>query len=189
MDSWPQPLTVLGWSLGGTVALNWALQAPERISRIVLTAATPCFVQRPDWPHAMAQSTLQQFGDELCVSYKATLQRFVTLQVQGSEHARAVLVQLREHLFARGEPSREVLENALRMLAATDLRSRVGAVRQPALVIAGDRDTLTPPKAAQWLAATLPHASLQRVPGAAHAPFLSHPEAFTTALTNFTDGR
>ena len=137
----------------------------------------------------MAESTLQQFGDELHLSYKATLQRFVALQVQGSEHAREVLPQLREHLFARGEPSREVLEDALRILAATDLRSQVGAIRQPALVIAGDRDTLTPPESAEWLGKTLPHASLHRIPGAAHAPFLSHPEAFAAALMKFTDGR
>ena len=40
------PLTVIGWSLGGQIALVWALAHPERIARLVLVAATPRFVQR-----------------------------------------------------------------------------------------------------------------------------------------------
>jgi len=64
-DSTREPLTVVGWSLGGTVALHWARAAPERIARLVLVATTPSFVARDDWPHAMAGETLARFGDEL----------------------------------------------------------------------------------------------------------------------------
>jgi pimeloyl-ACP methyl ester carboxylesterase len=56
---------------------------------------------------------------------------------------------------------------------------------QPALVIAGDRDMLTPVAAARYLASALPHASLVVIPGAAHTPFLSHPQAVTAALDVF----
>jgi pimeloyl-[acyl-carrier protein] methyl ester esterase len=126
------PLTLLGWSLGGTIALHWALVEPSRIGRLILTGATPCFVARPDWPPAMAATTLSRFGDELAASYRLTLQRFVALQVQGSEHARTVLAQLRSALFARGEPSREVLRAALELLTRTDLRREVAAIQADA---------------------------------------------------------
>ncbi|HEX8011867.1 MAG TPA: pimeloyl-ACP methyl ester esterase BioH [Casimicrobiaceae bacterium] len=179
-----EPASVLGWSLGGMIALHWARTSPERIARLVLVAATPCFVKRPDWPHAIAETTLQQFGDELAVSYRLTLQRFVSLQVQGSEHARAVLAELRGGLFARGEPSREMLREGLELLARTDLRPEVGAILPHATVIAGDRDPLVPAAAGEWLARTLPHASLRLIPGAGHAPFLSHPDAFLHALAD-----
>ena len=185
-----EPPTLLGWSLGGMVALKWALAAPQRLTpvRLVLTATTPCFVQRPDWPHAMPLDTLQQFGDELRLSYKLTLQRFVTLQVQGSDDARAVLSRLREQLFGRGEPAPQVLRDALDLLATTDLRGEVAAIAQPTLVIAGDRDMLTPAEAGKWLADAIPRATYRLIPGAAHAPFLSHPDAFVAALAAFTDG-
>lgn len=184
-----QPPIVLGWSLGGTIAMQWALSEPDRVAGLVLVGTTPCFVARPDWPHAMDEESLQWFGDELSVSYKFTLQRFVTLQVQGSENARAVLAQLRAHLFARGEPSHEALRDALDLLATTDLRGQLGAIRQPALIIAGDRDTLSPAAGGEWLAQALPAGRLVKIAGAAHAPFLSHPDAFVGALEEFAFGR
>ena len=187
--SLPEPPTVLGWSLGGAVALQWALDRPDAVARLVLVATTPCFVARDDWPHAMDSETLRRFGDELAVSYRSTLQRFVTLQLQGSEHAREILAQMREQLFARGAPTRLNLEHALEALAAIDLRPRVGAITQPALVIAGERDTLVPAAAGAWLAAALPAGRFASVAGAAHAPFLSHPEAFFAASEAFCDGR
>lgn len=179
-----EAVTVLGWSLGGLVALRWALAAPEYVARLILVATTPCFVARPDWPHAMTETTLRQFGEELSASYRLTLQRFVALQVQGSDQPRAVLAQLRTQLFARGEPSREAMHDALRLLARTDLRSEAGAIPQPAFVVSGTRDTLVPPGAGEWLSRTLPRASFRLIPGAAHAPFLSHPDAFMSALAD-----
>src|SRR5271170_4832175 len=67
------PLTLLGWSLGGTIALRWARSEPARIARLILTGTTPCFMSRPDWPHAMAAATLRRFGDEVAASYRLTL--------------------------------------------------------------------------------------------------------------------
>ncbi|MGH8713598.1 MAG: pimeloyl-ACP methyl ester esterase BioH [Casimicrobiaceae bacterium] len=185
----PEPPTLLGWSLGGAVALYRALAEPAAVARLIVVGTTPCFVSRDDWLHAISLETLRRFGDELAVSYRATLQRFVTLQVQGSEHARDVLARLRGQLFTRGEPSPPALRAGLEVLAATDLRPRIAAIAQPALVIAGERDTLVPAAAGAWLAAAMPAGRFAPIAGAAHAPFLSHPEAFLAALTGFCDGR
>ena len=185
----PEPPTVLGWSLGGAVALQWALEQPRAVAKLVLVSTTPCFVEREDWPHAMSAETLSRFGDELAVSYQATLRRFLTLQVQGSEHARDVLGQLHAQLSARDEPSPQTLRAALAVLGATDLRAQVAAIECPALVIAGERDTLVPPAAGAWLAAALPAGRHVAIADSAHVPFLSHPEPFFAALTAFCDGR
>lgn len=181
------PLTLLGWSLGGLVALEWARTRPDGVRALVLTATTPCFVQRDDWPQAMVAATLDRFGDELVASYRLTLRRFLSLQVQGSERGREALAQIRSTLLARGEPTSADLRGALAVLAATDLRRVVAGIAQPALVIAGDRDALTPLAASRWLAAALPKATLVTVAGAGHAPFISHPDAFVAALERFAD--
>jgi pimeloyl-[acyl-carrier protein] methyl ester esterase len=180
-----EPLDVLGWSLGGSVAIAWARAHPARIRRLVLVAATPKFVAGRDWPHAMARDTLARFADELTVAYRATLVRFLSLQLQGSESGRATVAALRECLFSRGEPDRAAIREALDALASADLREVAGEIEVPALVVAGDRDTLVPHAASRWLAGAMPHARLATIHGAAHVPFLSHADAFAEAAGDF----
>jgi pimeloyl-[acyl-carrier protein] methyl ester esterase len=183
------PLTVLGWSLGGLVTMRWALREPAHVGRVALVSTSPRFVADDDWPHAMSRQTLEQFGDELRVSWKLTVQRFLALQMHGSEHARATLAALRKELFARGEPSPKALFGALAEIMRVDLRADVHRIAQPALVVSGTRDTLTLPGAGRWLAGEMPNARFAPIPGAAHAPFLSHAEAFGAILDEFLDGR
>jgi pimeloyl-[acyl-carrier protein] methyl ester esterase len=182
------PLGVLGWSLGGLVALRWACVEPARLARLVLVATSPRFVAAPDWPHAMDARTLARFGDEFGASWRLTMQRFLALQVHGSDEGRAALATLRRQLLARGEPSRAALADALAVLATADLRAAVGGIRAPALVIAGERDVIAPPAASEWLARTMPHADYVPIAGAAHVPFVSHRAAFDAALDRFLDG-
>ena len=181
------PFDVLGWSLGGAVAMRWAMLHPDRIRRLVLVATTPSFVARDGWPNAMQDETLRKFGDELRVAYRLTLQRFLTLQTQGSEGGRATLAALRHQLFARGEPAPAVIEQSLALLRGIDLRADIPTIRSPALVVSGDRDTLAPREAGAWLARTLPNATYTEIAGAAHVPFLSHRDKFLAAVTTFLD--
>ena len=184
-----EPLTVLGWSLGGLIAMRWALRDRTRVGRIVLVSTSPRFVAGDDWPHAMSGETLTRFGDELHSAWKLTIQRFLALQVQGSEHGRVVLASMRNQVFARGEPSPKALFDALAAIRETDLRAELVGITQPALVISGSRDTLAFPEAGRWLADHLPDTRFVLIEGAAHAPFLSHAEAFGAVLDDFLNGR
>jgi pimeloyl-[acyl-carrier protein] methyl ester esterase len=175
----------MGWSLGGVVGLRWALAHPGRIRRLALVATSPRFVADDAWPHAMAPETLARFGDELRVAWKLTLQRFLSLQVLGGDAGRATLAALRHQLDARGAPDPATLQEALAALSSADLRGDAARITIPTLVVAGERDTLAPPEAAAWLSQALPAAELLCLPGAAHAPFLSHPDAFRDALVAF----
>ena len=179
------PLTVCGWSLGGQVALRWALRQPQQISRLVLVASTPCFVRQADWPCAMAADTLAEFAAALQQNYALTLRRFLALQVRGSERERELLAALRGALLSRGEPDLAALQSGLEILRDCDLRGALPGIVQPALVVCGERDTLTPPQASHYLAAQLPDARLAKIEGAAHAPFLSHPDEFMKHLMSF----
>jgi pimeloyl-[acyl-carrier protein] methyl ester esterase len=181
------PPAVLGWSLGGQIALQWARMRPGRVRQLILVATTPSFVAREDWPHAMAADTLSRFGDELRVSCRLTLQRFLALQVHGSAEGRATLAQLRDRLFERGAPSPSALASSLDVLCRSDLRAALAGITTPALVIGGDRDALVPLQATRELAAALPNGQHVTIAGAAHAPFLSHRLAFLDAVLPFID--
>lgn len=181
----PASFHLCGWSLGALVAQVWAQHMPERVQKICLVGATPCFVNQPGWAHGVDASVFEEFARQLAQSYVATLKRFLSLQARSGDAAREVISHLRQTLFARGEPSMEVLNAGLHLLATTDLRAQLGQLRQPALVVAGEYDTLTPWRAGEWLAHNLPQAGFVRLAGAAHAPFLSHPHEFVAALRGF----
>ena len=181
------PATVLGWSYGGLVAQHIAATRPDAVTALVLVCTSPRFVASEDWPHAMNRDTLARFGDELRVCYRLTLQRFLTLQVQGSEAGRATLSSLRHALFARNAPSPATLAAVLRILEEADTRPVVPQVTAPTLVVTGSRDALTPAAAGAWLVDAIPDARLAQIEGAAHAPFLSHRDAFLAAVLAFFD--
>jgi len=180
-----EPLNVCGWSLGGKVALRWAQLHPAQVEKLVLVASTPCFVQRDDWSCAMAGGVLQEFGHALTQHFQLTLQRFLALQMRGSEAERAVLLELRARMFSRGEPDVASLHGGLQILCDTDLRAMLPQLTQAALVIAGERDSLIPAAASAYLAQQLPDARLVSIAGAAHAPFLSHADIFVEQITSF----
>lgn len=188
MASVPPGTVVLGWSLGGLVALEAALRMPQRLRGLVLANTTPRFVTGSDWPHAMPPEQLQEFAAGLAQDYKETLQRFLSLQVRGDESARASLRQLRESLFAHGEPDTGSLATGLKLLQDSDLRGEARRIALPTLVLAGGYDRLTPSGAGEWLAGNIPGARLMLFPKSAHAPFISHADAFTDALLSFMRG-
>ncbi|MDP1681159.1 MAG: pimeloyl-ACP methyl ester esterase BioH [Burkholderiales bacterium] len=184
----PERTHVIGWSLGGQVALQWARVAPQQIDKLILIGTTPCFRQREDWAHGLSDPVLAEFFSSLEQDYEGTLKRFLSLQARSGDEARATIAALREQLFARGRPSLATLRAGLAILSELDLREELGAIQQDTLVIHGSHDTLTPPSAGQWLAQALPQAQLEMVRGAAHAPFLSHPQATLDAMTRFLHG-
>jgi len=179
---------VCGWSLGGQVALAWALQAPEQVARLVLVGTTPCFTTREGWTNGIGGEVFDTFSHTLQQDYEATLKRFLSLQARSGEDARQVMAQLRASLFARGRPTIEVLQAGLRILQGSDLREQIASIAQPALLIHGDHDTLAPVEAARWLAMHMPQARLEVVHGSAHAPFLSHRQDFVKLLVDFLNG-
>lgn len=181
----PQPRHLLGWSLGGELALQWALSQPDKTQSLTLVASTPCFAQKEDWPCAMAPETLAQFAAQLEQDWRGTLKRFIGLQAMGDASARSVARELTQELFSHGEPRLAALGKGLELLRDIDLRARVAEVDCPVMLQFGDKDMLTPLAAGQWLANTLPHAKLVVHQGAAHAPFISHLPDFVSALRSF----
>lgn len=188
LEAAPADAVWLGWSLGGLVALRAALDGPHRMRGLVLTNATPRFVTGPDWPEAMPPATLAEFAAGLSRDYQDVLQRFLFLQVQGDEKVRDSLRGLRATLFAHGEPDAASLATGLELLRTSDLRQECADVKLSTLVLSGGYDRLTPPAASVFLVHSIPGARSRVFPKSAHAPFISHPEAFTEALLDFAQG-
>ncbi|PIE82858.1 MAG: pimeloyl-[acyl-carrier protein] methyl ester esterase [Candidatus Contendobacter odensis] len=183
----PAPATWIGWSLGGLVAQQVALSAPEHISRLVLVSSTPSFIKRTGWLHGIDLPVLQRFAEELQQDYRAVLKRFIALEVHGSTHANEQLRLLKAMLFQHGEPEISALKAGLSILETSDLRAELPRIGCPALLLMGQRDQLIPAAAGVAMCAALPDARLHVVAGAGHAPFFSHLPEFMAELRAFLD--
>jgi len=179
------PFYVCGWSLGGQVALHWARQHPEQVQRLILVASTPRFVRSEGWEHAMSPEILLEFGEALQQHYVLTLKRFLALQVRGSDQERGLLSELRDALFSCGEPDLNALQDGLTILRTCDMRSALPKIIQPALIVAGERDMLSPMQSSMYMAEHMPNSELVKIEGAAHAPFLSHTDEFVQHTVKF----
>jgi pimeloyl-[acyl-carrier protein] methyl ester esterase len=176
LDAAPDRAVWVGWSLGAMLCLRSALLAPSRVAGIVVLAGMPRFVQAEDWRHAMAPETLDQFVRDLHQNHRQTLERFLALQMLSSDHAVMMLKRLKSLLSERPDPQPEALLAGLEILKSTDLREQLSKLVCPTAWIYGNRDTLAPAKASTDLQQWLPGAAMHTVIGAAHTPFLSHPQ-------------
>jgi pimeloyl-[acyl-carrier protein] methyl ester esterase len=181
----PSGAAVLGWSLGGMVALELARQHPRHLRALVLLGTTPKFLAGPDWDHGLRPAVLEEFSAGLAGDYRRTVQNFLTLQARGDEHALETLRLLRRRLATHGEPDRAALAAGLRILREADLRDSLPRLALPALVVAGEHDRLTPPEAGRALASALPAARFRLVERSGHAPFLSHPAEVLGEVAGF----
>jgi 3-oxoadipate enol-lactonase len=70
-------------------------------------------------------------------------------------------------------------------LASLDLRPELASVKTPVLVLFGEHDEATPPPMSHELAAGLPQAHLEIIPGCAHVPQLQSPKLFLEMIADF----
>lgn len=185
LDALPARFTLMGWSLGGQLALQIASTAQARVTDLILVATTPKFQRDDTWPAGLRPSVLETFATFLGDDYRGTVADFLELQVRGSTDAELVLRKLRAALFAHGEATTPALLAGLRILRDTDLRAELPGIAARTLVISGQYDRITPPAASAALCAMLPHARALEFRRAGHAPFLSHASEFTAAVQGF----
>ena len=169
----PQHVTVCGWSLGGQVALNWALRHPHQVARLILIASTPCFVNGGQWMSGLDTAVLDGFASALDEDCAAVLRRFVALQARGDAAASTVRRRLRECATKPGLHETAALAAGLRILQDTDLRESLSRIAQPALIVHGACDAVIPLAAAECLTRVLPRARLEVIESSGHAPHIS----------------
>ncbi len=178
IDAAPDDAVWLGWSLGGTVALE-ALRRGKSLRAVVLIAATPRFTMDADWPHAVPAEELDGMQAALGRSPAATVRRF-RRQLGRVSPADA------EAVAAAARASSDGLAAGLAALAEADLREALADLRVPSLWLGGDRDPLVPAQALQCSAAAC-GGRVQVLDGAGHLPHWTHAAAAAQAIHRFLE--
>lgn len=182
----PQQCHLIGWSLGGLVATELALRAPERFFSLTTVASSAYFPAEQQWP-GIDPHILNTFARQLSKDFKRTVERFLALQSLGSPHAREDIKQIKEWLFAKPMASVAILNAGLDMLAQVDLRARLKHLQMPMLRMYGRLDALVPSAVAEHMSKLVPHSQQVIFPNCSHAPFISNAEGFMGALQPFLE--
>ncbi len=169
--------TLVGWSLGASVAIEMARLSPDRVHSLMLVAGTPKFVKTADWPGVPAQ-VFDEFAVQLAADLPQTMLRFLALQVYGSANARQVLQQLKTALSATALPRLDTLIGGLNILKYSDVRPVLRQLNCPIRAIYGGNDQLIPVASASALRDINPAICVHIIDTAGHALFLSHQQEF-----------
>ncbi|HUR51837.1 MAG TPA: alpha/beta fold hydrolase [Mycobacteriales bacterium] len=185
--------TIVGHSLGGGVAMQFAYQFPERVERMVLVSSGGLGAEVnpllrgaaiPGASYVIA-ATAQPRVQRAMVGIGRRLARLGLLDTNDVEDVAIIWEGLRD------EATRKAFLRTLR--AVIDVRGQAVtshdrlylAADVPVMLIWGDRDPIVPVSHAALAAEALPHARLSIVPRSGHMPHRSEPEAFAAAVREF----
>jgi 2-succinyl-6-hydroxy-2,4-cyclohexadiene-1-carboxylate synthase len=178
---------LVGYSMGGRVALNLAVSAPERLRALVLESASPGIESAAERQarvesDARLADVLEREGIEAFVDRWEKVPLFAS-QARMPSAARDRLRRQRLGNNPRG------LANSLRGLGAgvpDPLISRLGEISVPTLLIAGELDTKYR-ALGQLMSERMPSATLAVVPDTGHAIHFEQPTAFAQLISRFLD--
>jgi 2-succinyl-6-hydroxy-2,4-cyclohexadiene-1-carboxylate synthase len=182
-------VNLLGYSMGGRLALLFALEEPARVRTLILESASPGIhdpverARRRASDDALAQRIESASVDAFVADWEAQP------LLQLAPHV-APAVRQRQHA-QRLRNSAVGLANSLRGMGAgqqAPLWSRLGELSLPVQLIVGQHDARYC-AIARRLHAAIPHATLSICQDAGHTVHLERPDAFAAALTTFLQER
>lgn len=182
-----QQVDLLGFSLGGFVAQDIVLKAPELIRKLILTGTGPAGgagienVGRVSWP--LIAKAMLTFRDP-------KFYLFFTSTANGRRAAKAFLARLKERKADRDKPvTMAAFRRQLKAIEAWGKQAPqdLGAIRNPVLVANGDHDIMVPSRNSVDLAQRLPNAELVLYDDAGHGGIFQQHEAFVRKALAFLD--
>lgn len=172
---------VFGISLGGMVAMRFALRHAPRVDRLVLGATTAGGGALPV-PVEVALTLLSTAR----LGVAETIRRTAPLTLSPRALRERPDIIERWVALAESEPRhRGALVGQLVAAAMHDARAELGRITAPTLVLTGDADTLIDPAESRALAAAIPRARLEILPGAGHDFPTEAPAETAGALLRF----
>lgn len=174
---------VLGYSLGGMVAQQMALDRPSIFRRIILVGTAPrggediMHLEKPRLAKALSDPALQGY---------AVLQKLFFTPTEASQAAGAAFIK---RLEERSEDRDPVAGPEVAQAQVSSFRewehvsgerfADLKKIRQPTLVVNGVYDDMIPVANSYWLSANLPNAVLMTYPDAGHGSLFQFHESFT----------
>jgi 3-oxoadipate enol-lactonase len=173
---------IFGGSMGGMIALQIALDHPERVNKLVLGATSAGGRSRVFPPpeimkYFYPRQDLSAHDYLLWTGVVCYPQEFI------DSHPDIVEQKIQANLTFPGTLAAYM--GQLESFMAFDVDRRLNTIHAPTMVIIGNRDILTPPPNSFRIAKAIPGAQLREIDGAGHIFWISHPEETANIVTQF----
>jgi pimeloyl-ACP methyl ester carboxylesterase len=176
---------LLGFSLGGFIAQQMAVQRPELLRKIIMVGTAPQGVK-----------ILHSFPQLIEKAMKLSpMERFLFIFFTGSAQSRAkglaALNRLNERKEDRDQEASDAAVlaqlKAITSWGADPVTLDISKIRQPVLIVQGSNDEMMQTETSYLLFRQLPNAILSNYPDAAHGSFFQYPDVFVNEANFFLD--
>ena len=164
-----------GTSIGGFIGQWLGIHAPERLSRLVLSNTSPYVGPASQWDELIGQT----LGQDIGATADALLDRWFSPSM--AKRDPATVAHFRSMILQTAPAG---IAGCLAAVRDADFRRTVPLVSTPTLVIGGEEDTPTLPSHSEAIAAAVPGAKLQFLPGI-HMLCAEHPQAYADLVVPF----
>jgi pimeloyl-ACP methyl ester carboxylesterase len=180
--------SVLGISMGGMIAQEFALRHPDRLDKLVMTGTSADNAQAKFDPISVWNFVKSQ--DKEGLTFAA--QQFLWLFSDSFLHNSEAVDQTLQMLASNPNPQDSTaFARQVDAYVKHDTLSRLSEVKAPTLVVCGERDRLTPPWVCRRVADAIPGARYHQIDGqgTSHVLPLERPDDFNTIVMSFLDGK
>ena len=160
---------VAGHSMGGAVAMEAALEYPSELEALILIGTGARLKVNP--------KIIQGLESD----FETTASKVVHLCYGPGSSKKIIKWGLEQFLDQR----MEVILEDFKACNKFDRRDQINRIKQPALIICGSEDTMTPPKYSQYLAENFPSATLRIIEGAGHMVMVENPFKVNASILKF----
>ncbi|HEX2116467.1 MAG TPA: alpha/beta fold hydrolase [Alphaproteobacteria bacterium] len=171
---------LVGQSLGGMIAQEFAAMHPDRLHTLTLVATSPAFGRADkDWQQKFINDRI------------GALERGATMPQLARDNVRRIVgpgadpAGVEIAISCTANVPVEAYKQAIRMIVGFDRREALANIAVPTLALAGAVDTVAPAAMMEKMASRIPGAHFVTVPGAGHLINLEQPDAFNAALGGF----
>lgn len=161
-----------GHSFGGQTAIQFAVQHPEKVEKLVLIAAAG--VRRTPGVAKKLVMTVAKL-----VSFLLYLVPFEDLR-NNIKNAMYMAIHRRDYMKTQG-----IMRDVFKKVITQDLTAKFSKISVPTLLIWGDKDEMTPIQDAYLMQELIPDSKLEVIPGAKHALNFQAPEKLSELIALF----
>ena len=172
--------TLVGLSLGGIIAADFALEYPQRVDRLVFVGAGLRGDKQP--PDEKSMNAYRTGANEGVEKYfEAFLKADLLAGLRDRPAARASM----HAMMVENYKALAYLRNGLSQSPEPPTIERLDQIKAPTLVVIGSLDSKNLLNIADTLATRIPGASKVTIPGASHHPPVETPKEFNRILLDF----